>query len=191
VDKREQILDATARVLARKGLAGATTRAITTEAGCAEGTLYLYFKGRAELFLALFERHLSTAFPDSAELLGEKKDVAPEAVLLDVALAFLRFHREVGPLLAALFAEPALLKRYRALIVSRNPDLPRASPAVVAYLREQQRRKRVAAHVDAAVVAEALLGACFARAFHDNMFDHVPPAPADRKFLRALIRGLL
>ena len=130
VDKRERILDAAERVLRAKGLAGATTRAITSEAGCAEGTLYIYFKGRAELFLALFERHLRAAFPER-RLLNQKESVAPHAVLLDIGLHFLRFHREVGGLLAGLFAEPALLKKYRELILSRTLDAPRAVPALV------------------------------------------------------------
>jgi len=190
VDKRERILDAAERVLRAKGLAGATTRAITSEAGCAEGTLYIYFKGRAELFLALFERHLRAAFPER-RLLNQKESVAPHAVLLDIGLHFLRFHREVGGLLAGLFAEPALLKKYRELILSRTLDAPRAVPALVTYIQRQQRAKRIGSRADPTTIAQALLGACFARAFHDNMFGERPTAAADRKFLRALIGVLI
>jgi AcrR family transcriptional regulator len=191
MDKRKHILDAAERVLQSKGLSGATTRAITTEAGCAEGTLYLYFKGRAELFLAIFERRLNSAFPNFDLLEGADKGAGPHAVLLDVGLKFLRFHRQAAPLLASLFAEPVLLKKYRALILSRSPDTPRASPNVVAYLRRLRREKTIARDTDPAMVAEAFLGACFARAFHDSMFDDRPSDAADRKFLRALIDSLI
>jgi AcrR family transcriptional regulator len=188
-DKREQLLDAAEGVLAEKGLAGTTTRAITTRAGCAEGTLYIYFKGRADVFLAIFERRLASAFPQLARL--ETGAVEPRAALLELATEFLRFHRTSGPLLAGLFAEPELLEKYRTLILSRNPDAPRALPPLVAYLRREQRRKRIAARVDPNVAAEALLGACFARAFHDNMFDDAAGDAADRKFLRGLIGALI
>ncbi len=40
---------ATVRVIAEKGLAGATMQAIAEEAGVAKGTLYLYFENRADL----------------------------------------------------------------------------------------------------------------------------------------------
>jgi AcrR family transcriptional regulator len=190
MDKREQILDAAERVLHAKGLSGTTTRAITTAAGCAEGTLYLYFTGRAELFLALFERQLGAAFA-APNLFDKNPSARPHAVLVEVGLQFLRFHRKIGPLLSALFAEPALLKSYRELLFARSPEAPRAAPALIAYLRGQQRAKRVSAAVDATVVAEALLGACFSRAFHDNMFAKAPTPAADRAFLRTLVRHLL
>ncbi|HEX3370330.1 MAG TPA: hypothetical protein VHS56_12190 [Candidatus Cybelea sp.] len=58
-------------------------------------------------------------------------------------------------------------------------------------MRLRQRLKRIASAVDPSVVAEALLGACFARAFHDNLFADRQSDAADRKFLRSLIAALV
>jgi AcrR family transcriptional regulator len=64
VSKREQlkeqrtaqILDAAARVFARKGYQRATTREIAAEAGVAEGTIYNYFKSKRHLLIAMASR---------------------------------------------------------------------------------------------------------------------------------------
>ena len=42
-DARQQLFDAAERVLLRDGLSGLTSRAVTTEAGCAKGVLHRYF----------------------------------------------------------------------------------------------------------------------------------------------------
>ena len=47
--RRETIQHAAQRVIARRGLAGASMAAIAEEAGVAKGTLYLYFKDRDDL----------------------------------------------------------------------------------------------------------------------------------------------
>lgn len=47
--RRDTIQGAAQRVIARRGLAGASMAAIAEEAGVAKGTLYLYFKDRDDL----------------------------------------------------------------------------------------------------------------------------------------------
>ncbi len=54
---REQLLEAAARVFARKGYTGASVDDIADEAGFTVGALYSNFQGKQELFLAAFERH--------------------------------------------------------------------------------------------------------------------------------------
>jgi AcrR family transcriptional regulator len=56
----ETILDATMRVIAREGMAGASMKAIADEAGVAKGTIYLYFKDRE----VLLERVADAAFTE-------------------------------------------------------------------------------------------------------------------------------
>jgi len=189
-EKRTRILAAAERVLRSKGLAGATTREIVGEAGVAEGTLYLYFKSRAELFLALFDEHLMPFLRPLQALTLERSTDPPETVLLDVAMRFLHFHREIAPLLSSLFAEPELLQAYRAAVLARAGTAPRVMPMLVDYLRAQQKRGAIK-RIDPAAVGEALLGACFTRAFHDALFDEPTSAAADRKFLRSVIRAFV
>ncbi len=51
--RKERILDAAARVFARKGYQRATTKEIADEADVGEGTIYSYFGGKRDLLLSL------------------------------------------------------------------------------------------------------------------------------------------
>jgi AcrR family transcriptional regulator len=50
-------------VFARRGFEHATMQEIAREAGCATGTLYLYFKNKEELFQAIMERQSAVIYP--------------------------------------------------------------------------------------------------------------------------------
>jgi AcrR family transcriptional regulator len=54
-DRRADLLAAGERVLAAKGVTTATVADITTEAGVAKGTFYLYFESKDQLVRALLE----------------------------------------------------------------------------------------------------------------------------------------
>ena len=51
----EELLEAAARVFARRGYAGASVEQISEDAGYSTGALYSNFKSKEELFLRLFE----------------------------------------------------------------------------------------------------------------------------------------
>jgi len=55
-ERQQQILDAAAAVIIRLGYDKATMSAIAEEAGASRRTIYLYFKGKEELFEALLYR---------------------------------------------------------------------------------------------------------------------------------------
>src|SRR5256885_15696648 len=65
-DKRARILDAAIRVFAERGFHSATVAEIARAAGVADGTIYLYFKGKDDLLLRLFDEKMN-------ELLAEVK----------------------------------------------------------------------------------------------------------------------
>src|SRR5215831_7691442 len=119
-ETRQMILDGAKRVVREKGLAGATTREITREVGCAEGTLYVHFADRIELFLALLRQSL----PPMTEPLRELEYLAGRGTvrrnLEKVVGGALAFMREVVPLVASLFAEPDLLRAHREELRLRN-----------------------------------------------------------------------
>lgn len=54
--RRQEILDAAARIFAEQGYANATTREVADAADIAEGTLYNYFGGKREILLAIAGR---------------------------------------------------------------------------------------------------------------------------------------
>jgi len=55
-DKREAILKAATRVFAEKGFFNAKVADIASAAGIADGTVYLYFKGKDEILHSIFDR---------------------------------------------------------------------------------------------------------------------------------------
>lgn len=55
--RREQILDAAARVLVARGLAATTMAEVAEAASVAKGTVYLYFESKAELLAGLRARY--------------------------------------------------------------------------------------------------------------------------------------
>jgi TetR/AcrR family transcriptional regulator, cholesterol catabolism regulator len=64
--KREQILDAAAKVLARRGYAATTLAEIASEVGSAgAGSLYYHFGSREELIEELLRRGVQVAFEES------------------------------------------------------------------------------------------------------------------------------
>lgn len=65
VDKRDAILRAATRVFARRGFFGAQVADIAREAGVAAGTVYLYFHGKDDLLVSLFERAMTDAIAEA------------------------------------------------------------------------------------------------------------------------------
>ena len=80
--RRERILDAAARVFARKGYQRATTREIADEADVGEGTIYSYFGSKRDLLLSLVSSM-------SESLLTPPQEIPPDDFEALIA-AFLR-----------------------------------------------------------------------------------------------------
>jgi AcrR family transcriptional regulator len=55
---REELLDAAARVFARRGFHGTSVEAVSEEAGFSTGALYSNFTGKEELFLTLYDERI-------------------------------------------------------------------------------------------------------------------------------------
>src|SRR5918992_6091674 len=55
---RQELLEAAARVFARRGFHGASVEAVSEEAGYSTGALYSNFGGKEDLFLALWEERI-------------------------------------------------------------------------------------------------------------------------------------
>jgi len=77
--RRNQILEAATRVFAEKGYHRATTKDIARAAEIAEGTIYLYFKNKSELLIALLE-HLDQKTTQGADL-AAGLELSPRALL--------------------------------------------------------------------------------------------------------------
>jgi TetR/AcrR family fatty acid metabolism transcriptional regulator len=58
-DKRRRILQAAVKVFARKGYFAARVSEIAQKAGVADGTIYLYFRGKEDILVSLFDELMS------------------------------------------------------------------------------------------------------------------------------------
>ncbi len=64
-DKREAILRAATRVFARNGFFQSQVADVARVAGVAAGTVYLYFHGKDDLLVSIFERTMREAIAEA------------------------------------------------------------------------------------------------------------------------------
>src|SRR5436305_10037228 len=97
--RRGQIVRAAETLLRERGLGGVTTRAIAEAVPCSEGAIYVHFKDRLDLLLAVLQESLpEMRVPLHA--LDEKVGTGTPRENLGIALAGLvRFHDRVVPTL--------------------------------------------------------------------------------------------
>jgi AcrR family transcriptional regulator len=90
-ERREQLLDAALRLIAREGYGGASMEAVAREAGVTKPVVYDAFGGRGEMLRALLEREENRVLQELAWALPAlPQDRDPDELLADGVLAFLR-----------------------------------------------------------------------------------------------------
>ena len=70
-DKRDAILKAATQVFARNGFFNSQVADVARAAGVAAGTVYLYFRGKDDLLVSLFERTMRDAIAEGRSALSE------------------------------------------------------------------------------------------------------------------------
>src|SRR5215208_4969382 len=68
-DKHEAILSAATSVFARNGYFNSKVADIASDAGVADGTVYLYFKSKEEILHSIFDRSVGDAITEAREQL--------------------------------------------------------------------------------------------------------------------------
>ncbi|MFN7168124.1 MAG: TetR/AcrR family transcriptional regulator [Pannonibacter sp.] len=111
---RRAILDAAERVIGAKGFSEASIGAITREAGCAQGTFYIYFKGKEEVFSELvleMGRLVRRALTQATANIPDR--LAAEKAGLRGFLDFVAAHPDLYRIIQeALFVDPAAYRAY-------------------------------------------------------------------------------
>src|SRR5437588_10689930 len=72
--KRESILRAATRVIARKGYFNAKVADIARAANVADGTVYLYFKSKEEILHSIFDQNMAEAIATGRKLIEDVQD---------------------------------------------------------------------------------------------------------------------
>ena len=153
-----------------RGLSGVTTRQISQEVGCSEGALYVHFKGRLELLLAMLEESLPNMLGPLQALRASVGRGSAHRNLLKALSGIFKFHQSVVPRTAGLFAEPELLAAYRNSLNSQGKGPQLSMKVLEEYIRSEQQLGRIASHVDAKLAASLMMSSSFFRAFVENFF---------------------
>ncbi len=80
--KKQALIQAALGLFASKGFDGTTTREIAASAGCAEGLIHRYFKGKAGLLAAMIENRISKEALDLSQQLRPAANFADEFLRL-------------------------------------------------------------------------------------------------------------
>src|SRR5215467_6623435 len=186
INRRSEILRGAQKLMRSRGLSCVTTRQISHEVGCSEGALYVHFKGRLELLLAMLEEGLPDMLGPLKKLRESVGHRCPRENLVAALGGIFEFHQRIVPASAGLFAEPELLAAYRNSL-NRQGKGPNLSMSVLEeYIRSEQGLERIASEVDAKFAAYLMMSASFFRAFVEHFFGK-SVRPAWSKFAEQLV----
>jgi len=189
INRRRQMLDAAERLMLERGLSGVTTRQISEVVGCSDGAIYVHFKGRLELLLAMLEEALPEMLGPLQNLQRRVGRGSPQANLAAAMRGIFRFHQRATPLTAGLFAEPALHGAYRASLAREDKGPHLSIEALRNYIAAEQRLGRISPLADPETAAYLLMSASFFRAFSERFFGK-PMRPAWTTVAKRLIATL-
>lgn len=112
-ERRAQLIAATARVISREGVAGATTRRIADEAGAPLASLHYSFRNKEDLFAAVIEFGVE----QTAALIAAR-EIAPGSGLVTAVSDYLQTYRTWA------LADPDMMVAQYSLLtwMLRSPD---------------------------------------------------------------------
>ncbi|AIS02289.1 TetR/AcrR family transcriptional regulator [Streptomyces glaucescens] len=182
-DLRELLFDAAERVLARDGAAALTSRAVTSEAGCAKGVLHTHFAGLDEFVAELVLNRFARIAAQAEGLPSRAGTGAVADNLASVASVVLSLDSGVVGLAVT---RPAASLRIREAWQAGAPGFGVVEQSISDYLREEQRLGRVGQGVDTECVALALVGT-----LHHLLMTGWTGAPDPQAQVQRLIRLLV
>jgi AcrR family transcriptional regulator len=184
---REQLFDAAERVLLRDGPNALTSRAVTTEAGCAKGVLHRHF---ADLDAFLADLVLDRIGRIDNQAAGLRNAAGTGTVAGNLTGALMAVFGSVALVIVALIiSRDGLRARLRQAIPTGVPVLTAATTMIACYLTIERELGRIAADADVDTLAPTLIGAGHLL-FADR--EGAPPeAGAVRKVVTTVIAGVV
>jgi len=186
-DVREQLFDAAERVLLRDGPNALTTRAVTTEAGCANGVLHRHFDD-FDAFLAEFVLDRIHRMAPQAAALRESAGTGTVADNLTDALTAL-FSSVAVAIIPLITFRDGLRARLRQARPAGVPVLTEAATMIASYLAAERDLGRIAADADVDTLAPTLIGA--GHLLFADRNGTPPEAGAVRKMVTTVLAGAL
>ena len=186
-DVRDQLFDAAERVLVRDGPNALTTRAVTTEAGCANGVLHRHFDD-FDAFLAEFVLHRIDRMDTQAAALRESAGTGTVAGNLTGALTAL-FGSVAVAIVALITFRDDLRARLRQARPAGVPVLAEATAMIASYLTAERELGRIAADADVDTLASMLIGT--GHLLFAGRPGTPPEAEAVRRVVTTVIAGVM
>ena len=184
---REQLFAATDRLLARNGPAGLSTRAITSEAGVANGMLHRHFRD-FDAFLTEFAADRLQAIAESAAALPSRAGHGTVAGNLTSATLAL-FGSNALALMNLATARPQLAMAVEHATAAGSGGLGDVEHHFAAYLDAEKQLGRIASDADTQSHAFALLGSVHHLAMTNPA--GLPDLPGRvRRIVTALVAGM-
>jgi len=155
-DAREQLFDAAERVLLRAGPNALTSRAVTTETGCAKGVLHRHF---ADFDAFLVDLILDRAQRMSAQAKALQESAGTGTVVGNLVGAVTDVLNSIAVhVLALMIARDELRARIRTHRPRGLPVIAEATQMIATYLAAERDLGRLAADTDVDMLALSLLG---------------------------------
>ncbi|WP_406404563.1 TetR family transcriptional regulator [Streptomyces sp. NBC_00879] len=184
-DVREQLFGAAERVLLRDGPSALTSRAVTTEAGCAKGVLHRHFAD-FDAFLAEFVLDCVRRIDSQGAALRNSAGTGTVADNLTGALTDL-FGSVAVAIVGLVTSRDDLRARLRRTTPTGIPVLTEAAAMIASYLTAERELGRIAADADVDTLAPTLIGAVH-MLFADRK-GTPPEAGAVHKVVTAVVAG--
>jgi AcrR family transcriptional regulator len=156
-DAREQLFDAAERILLRDGPNALTSRAVTTEAGCAKGVLHRHFAD-FDAFLAELVQDRIGRIDHQAAALCNAAGTGTVTGNLTSALTDL-FGSVAVAIVALITFRDDLRARLRQTRPAGVPVLTEATAMIASYLTAERDLGRIAADADVGTLAPTVIGA--------------------------------
>lgn len=192
-DNRQNIIDATQRLLESHGLARLTTRDIAREAKVAEGLIYHHFKDKAELVFEVVQTMMTETknvlqnFP----LQVGKSDLL--AIMEDALYTIYRTHYAGVLIIYSIFSDNKLRTRMQEILQERNIGPRSKIEGMTVFLEAEQRLGRLSAQTDPQVLARCLWLITIQLAMEDQLtgreIDEMQVRKELRDFLQTLMNG--
>ena len=190
--KRERIIEAAARVFARKGFFSASVAEIAAEAGVGKGTICGYVSSKDDLFFAVFEWIAETSWTQArigVSALGASASDKLRALSRSLLDQWAGMNEFYGLVMEFWSASASSRHRDRFMAVFRQ-IYSNFRDIVSGLIREGMERGEYRNDVDPDAVAAALVGtwdALILQAWFDDTFDL---EATTEQFLSVVLRGM-
>ncbi|MGC5014342.1 TetR family transcriptional regulator [Streptosporangium sp. DT93] len=185
-DARAQLFDAAERVLLRDGANALTSRAVTTEAGCAKGVLHRHFAD-FDAFLAELVLDRAGRIDERTAALRESAGTGTVAGNLTGALTAL-FESVALAIVGLITARDGLRARLRRDLPAGVPVLTEAATVIASYLAAERDLGRVTPDADVDTLAAILIGT--AHLLYVGRDDTPPETEAVRRIVTTALAGV-